>query len=404
MKIAIIGGGAAGFFAAISAKTHHPETQVHIFEKAKKPLIKVGLTGGGRCNISNAESSFKNMIAAYPRGGKLLKKAFKEFDNKAIVKWFETRGVLTLTQEDNCIFPQSQNSQTVIDCLIKETKQLGITIHTEHSISAIEKKEEKLMLHFKDDQQKTFVFHKIIVTTGGAPQKKSFLWLEKLGHRIEQPIPSLFTFNMPNESIKKLMGIVVENAMVSLQGSKLKASGPLLITHWGMSGPAILKLSSFGARILQERDYEFKVQVNWINIQNDNIVLDELNSIIQQHPHKQLANYRPYLITERLWHFLLKKAQISLQKKWNELGKKHLNKIVHLLTNDIYQVEGKTTFREEFVTCGGVSLSSINPQTLESLTCPNLYFAGEVLDIDGITGGYNLQAAWTTGFIAGKLQ
>jgi len=404
MKIAIIGGGAAGFFAAISAKTHHPETQVHIFEKAKKPLIKVGLTGGGRCNISNAESSFKNMIAAYPRGGKLLKKAFKEFDNKAIVKWFETRGVLTLTQEDNCIFPQSQNSQTVIDCLIKEAKQLGITIHTEHSISAIEKKDEKLMLHFKDDQQKTFVFHKIIVTTGGAPQKKSFLWLEKLGHRIEQPIPSLFTFNMPNESIKKLMGIVVENAMVSLQGSKLKASGPLLITHWGMSGPAILKLSSFGARILQERDYEFKVQVNWVNIQNDNIVLDELNSIIQQHPHKQLANYRPYLITERLWHFLLKKAQISLQKKWNELGKKHLNKIVHLLTNDIYQVEGKTTFREEFVTCGGVSLSSINPQTLESLTCPNLYFAGEVLDIDGITGGYNLQAAWTTGFIAGKLQ
>ena len=404
MKIAIIGGGAAGFFAAISAKTHHPETQVHIFEKAKKPLIKVGLTGGGRCNISNAESSFKNMIAAYPRGGKLLKKAFKEFDNKAIVKWFETRGVLTLTQEDNCIFPQSQNSQTVIDCLIKEAKQLGITIHTEHSISAIEKKDEKLMLHFKDDQQKTFVFHKIIVTTGGAPQKKSFLWLEKLGHRIEQPIPSLFTFNMPNESIKKLMGIVVENAMVSLQGSKLKASGPLLITHWGMSGPAILKLSSFGARILQERDYEFKVQVNWVNIQNDNIVHDELNSIIQQHPYKQLANYRPYLITERLWHFLLKKAQISLQKKWNELGKKHLNKIVHLLTNDIYQVEGKTTFREEFVTCGGVSLSSINPQTLESLTCPNLYFAGEVLDIDGITGGYNLQAAWTTGFIAGKLQ
>jgi predicted Rossmann fold flavoprotein len=232
MKIAIIGGGAAGFFAAISAKTHHPETQVHIFEKAKKPLIKVGLTGGGRCNISNAESSFKNMIAAYPRGGKLLKKAFKEFDNKAIVKWFETRGVLTLTQEDNCIFPQSQNSQTVIDCLIKEAKQLGITIHTEHSISAIEKKDEKLMLHFKDDQQKTFVFHKIIVTTGGAPQKKSFLWLEKLGHRIEQPIPSLFTFNMPNEDIKKLMGIVVENAMVSLQGSKLKASGPLLITHW----------------------------------------------------------------------------------------------------------------------------------------------------------------------------
>jgi predicted Rossmann fold flavoprotein len=404
MKIAIIGGGAAGFFAAISAKTHHPETQVHIFEKAKKTLIKVGLTGGGRCNISNAESSFKNMIAAYPRGGKLLKKAFKEFDNKAIVKWFETRGVLTLTQEDNCIFPQSQNSQTVIDCLIKEAKQLGITIHTEHSISAIEKKDTKLMLHFKDDQQKTFVFHKIIVTTGGAPQKKSFLWLEKLGHRIEQPIPSLFTFNMPNESIKKLMGIVVENAMVSLQGSKLKASGPLLITHWGMSGPAILKLSSFGARILQERDYEFRVQVNWVNIQNDNIVRDELNSIIQQHPHKQLANYRPYLITERLWHFLLKKAQISLQKKWNELGKKHLNKIVHLLTNDIYQVEGKTTFREEFVTCGGVSLSSINPQTLESLTCPNLYFAGEVLDIDGITGGYNLQAAWTTGFIAGKLQ
>jgi predicted Rossmann fold flavoprotein len=403
MKIAVIGGGAAGFFAALAAARNHPQAQVTIFEKSQKLLAKVKISGGGRCNVTNVCSDIPELARAYPRGGKKLKKAFYEFNTPDTIRWFESRGVPLVVQEDNCIFPGAQDSQVVIDCFLSEAKRLGIQIEVGRGIASIDPTEEQLTLHFIKGSNQPITFDKVIVATGGSPKRKGLEWLEALGHKIEDPVPSLFTFNMPKERITKLMGIVVEEAITSIQGTKLKGDGPLLITHWGMSGPAILKLSAFGARILSEKNYEFKVQVNWVNEQNHDRVLAELSKIAAEQGNKLLTNYRPYLLPKRLWHYMLEKGGFGEHRKWNELGKKGLNKILTLLTNDIYSVQGKTTFKEEFVTCGGVSLDSINFKTMESRVCPNLYFAGEVMDIDGITGGYNFQSAWTTGWIAGKL-
>jgi len=279
---------------------------------------------------------------------------------------------------------------------------LGIVIEVTRGVKSIKRVGDNLEVGF-GDKYRAVLMDKVVVATGGSPKRSGLDWLAALNHKIEDPVPSLFTFNMPSESVKELMGIVVEKTLVSIQGTKLKADGPLLITHWGMSGPAILKLSAFGARLLSEIGYEFKVQVNWVNEVNNEVVLKVLKGIIAEHSNKILANYRPYLLPERLWHYLLKKSELPLKKRWGELGKKGANKLVSLLTNDIYEVKGKTTFKEEFVTCGGVSLESIDFSTMQSKVCPNLYFAGEVMDIDGITGGYNFQSAWTTGFIAGKL-
>ncbi len=403
MKIAVIGGGAAGFFAALSAKEKHPQAHLTLFEKSQKLLAKVKVSGGGRCNVTNACSDIAELSRAYPRGGKKLKKAFHEFNTPDTIQWFESRGVPLLVQEDQCIFPQAQDSQVVIDCLMSEARRLGVHIEVGRGIASIEPKGAQWELRFLKAENLPLSFDKVIVATGGSPKRSGLEWLEALGHKIEDPVPSLFTFNMPKEPIKKLMGVVVENAVTSIQGTKLKGDGPLLITHWGMSGPAILKLSAFGARILSEMNYEFKVQVNWVNEQNHDVVLAGLSKIAAENAQKQLANFRPYLLPKRLWHYLLEKGGFGENRRWNELGKKGLNKIQMLLTNDTYAVQGKTTFKEEFVTCGGVSLDSINFKTMESRVCPGLYFAGEVMDIDGITGGYNFQSAWTTGWIAGKL-
>jgi len=404
MKIAIIGGGAAGFFSAIAAKENHLDARVVIFEKSKKILSKVKISGGGRCNVTNSTTSISQLAEAYPRGGKKLKKAFREFSTPQTMQWFEARGVPLMVQEDKCVFPVSQDSQSVIDCFLNETKRLGIKIEIGIGVESINAIGEQLNLTFIKEKRPPEVFDKVIVATGGSPKKNGFIWLENLGHKIENPVPSLFTFNMPNETVTELMGIVIEKTQVSIQSTKLKSDGPLLITHWGMSGPAILKLSAFGARILNDMNYEFKIQVNWVNVKNDNLVLEELKNIITKHSQKILSNVKPYFLKERLWLYLLEKINLPKTKKWGELGKKGLNKLVTVLTNDIYDVKGKTTFKEEFVTCGGVSLESIDFKTMQSRVCKNLYFAGEVLDIDGITGGYNFQAAWTTAFIAGKLE
>ena len=404
MKIAIIGGGAAGFFAAIAAKENYKNAQVTLFEKSKKILSKVKISGGGRCNVTNGSTSIKHLATAYPRGGKQLKQAFRIFSTQHTMDWFESRGVALMIQEDNCVFPVSQDSQSVIDCFLKETQRLGIKIKMNQGIKTISPIDDQLKLDFIKEEFQPIIFDKVIVATGGSPKRKGLEWLESLHHKIEDPVPSLFTFNMPEEAVTELMGIVVEHTLVSIQGTKLKSDGPLLITHWGMSGPAILKLSAFGARILSERNYEFKVQVNWVNELNNDIVREELKNIITEHSQKQLSNYRPYLLPERLWLFLLKKSDLPTQKRWGELGKKGLNKLITILTNDVYNVRGKTTFKEEFVTCGGVSLESIDFKTMQSKVCKNLYFAGELMDVDGITGGYNFQAAWTTAFIAGQLK
>ncbi len=401
MNIAIIGGGAAGFFAAIHVKTNFPEAEVTIFEKTSKVLAKVKISGGGRCNVTNAAETIEELLQAYPRGKRVLKSAFYHFNNRDMIKWLHKRNVETIVQDDKCVFPKSQQSQSIIDCFLAETKQLDIHIRLNHVVLALEQSNnDKIKLSFKEGSE---VFNKVIVTTGGSPKRKGLLWLEKLGHTIEEPVPSLFTFNMPNEKVTSLMGVVVQNVQVKIQGTKFTASGPLLITHWGMSGPAILILSAFGARELFHRNYLFPIQVNWIYMFDFNNVKTELIAIQKTHPKKQMQKLKPFGLPNRLWLYLLEKLQISPEKKWIEIGNKTINKIVNILTNDTYDVNGKTTFKEEFVTCGGISLKSINAKNLQSKAIKNLYFAGEVLDVDGITGGFNFQAAWSTGFVAAKL-
>jgi predicted Rossmann fold flavoprotein len=275
-----------------------------------------------------------------------------------------------------------------------------VVLKTRSSVTKIEKQNHQFYLTIGDHK---VIADRVIVTTGGSPKLSGLKWLAELGHKIEPPVPSLFTFNMPHESIKNLMGIVVEQARVKIVGENWEGNGPLLITHWGMSGPAILVLSSFGARRLSELDYIFDIEINWIDEPNHEHVRKELTCLIEKHNEKQLSSIRPYFLPSRLWHFLIEKHKIPSDKKWKELSKKEKNRIVQFLTNDRYKVEGKTTFKEEFVTCGGVSLEDVNMKTMESKKCPGLYFAGEVLDIDAITGGYNFQAAWTTSFIAARL-
>lgn len=403
MKVGIIGGGAAGFFSAITAKEKYPEAEVTILEKSSKVLAKVKISGGGRCNVTNGCTSISELCKAYPRGAKTLKKLFHTFNTKHAMQWFEERGVPLTIQDDNCVFPVSQDSQSIIDCFIQQCKELGVSIKTGLAVNAISETRQGLQISFIDDIMKPQIYDKVIVTTGGSPQAKGLDWLKELGHEIESPVPSLFTFNMPNEKVKKLMGVVVEDALVSIQGTKLKATGPLLITHWGMSGPAILKLSAFGARLANESNYNFKIAVNWCHTTNTEEVSTHLKELASKNKNKIVQNVKPYGLSERLWLFLLDKCEIPLTKKWSELGKKGINKLCNILTNDEYKVEGVSKFRDEFVTCGGVSLKSIDAKTMQSKIVNCLYFAGEVIDIDAITGGYNLQAAWTTGYVAGQL-
>jgi len=399
LKIAVIGGGAAGFFAALSVKEFYPNYQVTIFEKSNKVLSKVKISGGGRCNVTNATFDIKELSSNYPRGENFLKKAFGQFNTKETIEWFENRGVLLETLSDNCIFPKSNTSQSVIDCFINQSKIKDIEVLLKTGIIRMEKVGDGFHLFSQENQ---FYFDKVIVTTGGQPKITGLKWLEELGHSIIPPLPSLFTFNMPKNPICELMGNVVENTTVKVEGTKLIAKGPLLVTHWGMSGPAVLKLSAWGARILEEKGYNFSILVNWLDDKKAEEVQDLIEKIIKENGDKKVVNYNPFPLTNRLWCFILDKSIISRDIKWKELGKKAFNKLINNLLNDRYEVSGKTTFKEEFVTAGGVSLTNINVQKMESKVVPGLFFAGEILDIDGITGGFNFQAAWTTAYIAGK--
>jgi predicted Rossmann fold flavoprotein len=404
MDIAIIGGGAAGFFAAITAKENYPESRVVIFEKSSNVLSKVKISGGGRCNVTNACADISELCNAYPRGGNSLKKLFHRFSNRDAMQWFESRGVPLVVQDDDCVFPAAQDSQIIINCFLNETGRLGVEIETSSGICEIVPENKQWHLFFERENRPSLVFDKIIVATGGCSRVEGFEWLKTSGHKIELPAPSLFTFNMPDARITRLMGVVAEDVLVNITGTKFRAEGSLLITHWGMSGPAILKLSSYGARYLSKKGYEFNLQVNWLAEKDNARVASRLREIAEKHPGKMMANYRPFSIPERLWVFLLEKCDCPGNKKWGDIGKKSINKLVETLTNDQYAVSGKSTFRDEFVTCGGISLQSIDLKTMQSKRAKNLYLAGEVLDIDAITGGFNFQAAWTTGFIAGQLK
>ncbi len=402
MHVVVIGGGAAGFFAALSAKEHHPEAQVTLLEKSNKLLGKVRVSGGGRCNVTHQCFEIKKFAKHYPRGERFLRKAFEQFSAKDTITWFESRGVRTKAEADGRMFPVTDNSQTIIDCLMNTAQELGVVIEQSCAVTACIPNTTTNGSTLELSTGRRLLADRIIIATGGHPKPDAYTWLKDLGHTIVTPVPSLFTFNMPDEPIRELMGVVADPARVRITGTDLESVGPLLITHWGMSGPAILKLSAWGARTVQEMDYQFTLQVNWLGGSNEEQVRSLFAAEGEALGRKQVVNADPFGLPKRLWQFLLTKAEIPLEKRLGDLQKKERNRLIDLLTNDRYAVKGKTTFKEEFVTAGGVCLDEVDPTTMQSRVVPGLYFAGEVLDIDGITGGFNFQAAWTTGYVAGR--
>ena len=387
-RVAIVGGGAAGFFLAVNLKEMCPEMEVTIFEKSKKVLAKVEVSGGGRCNCTNSFEAVTDLQQVYPRGHRLLKRLFKTFDHRDAYEWFERHGVRLVTQEDNCVFPMSQDSHTIINMFLAEAKRHGVEIRTQCKIESLEQ--------LKD-------YDYIAITTGGMPKGTTppLATLLNMGGEfggIVEPVPSLFTFSIEDEALRALMGTVVEDATASIPGTKHRATGPLLITHWGMSGPAILKLSSYAARDLHDHNYQMPLAVNWTSSKEPEIQ-QELQEIIIRHPQKQISSIRPFNLPSRLWDYLVTKTLGErAQNRWQNLNKKELNRLTNALCNDQYQIAGRAAFKDEFVTCGGIDLSAINTNTLNAKTLPQLYFAGEVLDVDGVTGGFNFQAAWTTAY------
>jgi len=397
VDVLVIGAGAAGCFAAIQAGIHFPGSNILIVERGQKPLAKVKISGGGRCNVTNTCSEPSALSKNYPRGERFLKKAFYEFSSHHMVDWLEIKGIKLREYPDGCLFPETNDSQTIIDCFSNELKRLKIPIRLEARVDSIQEHKDGWIIQTATGDILTKA---VILTTGGQPKISGFQMLETLQLEIVPPLPSLFTFNMPNESIRDLMGIVAEQASVRIAGEKWSTDGPLLITHWGMSGPAILKCSAYGARILAEKNYNSIILVNWTG----SFKPDEVKEVIegQSTSNKKITNTPLFQLKSRLWDYLLVKCDFNESIRWSELGPKQTNKLVEILVNDSYQMEGKTTFKEEFVTAGGIDLAEINVKTMESKRYAGLFFAGEVIDIDGVTGGFNFQAAWTTAFIAGK--
>ena len=396
MMIAVIGGGAAGFMAAITAKELDSNANVTIFEKTEKVLSKVKISGGGRCNVTNATFNISQLIKNYPRGGRKLRKSFNLFNTNHTVKWFESRGVKLKKEADNRMFPLSNKSQTIIDLFLNRANKLNITILLKSKIDAINHSNNGINIII--DKKKLF-FNKVIIASGGSSKLKGLDWLKQLNYNIIAPVPSLFTFNMPRNPITKLMGVSMPNVISSIKGSNIKQAGSLLITHWGMSGPAILKLSAFHAQELAKVNYNFTTQINWLGI-NEIEIRKKFSKL--KFNKKLIYNENYFQIPKRLWHYILTKVNISNRQIYSELSKKNINKIINTLINDEFKVSGKTTFKEEFVTCGGIDLSEIDMLTMESKKNKNILFAGEILNIDGVTGGFNFQAAWTTGYLAGK--
>jgi len=382
LKTAIIGGGAAGFFLAINLKELCPKMEVTIFERSHRLLQKVRISGGGRCNCTNTFDEVNDLSVVYPRGHRLMKRLMKGFSQKDTIEWFDRHGVRLTVQPDHCIFPTSQDSQTIIDCFIHHARKLGVNISTNCPINSL-------------DSLNNFDF--IAVTIGGMPHNSTSHWLSL--HPIEPPVPSLFTFSIADQKLHQLMGTVVESVTAFLPGTKFRSTGPLLITHWGMSGPAILKLSSYAARHLAQLNYHAPLALNWVS-ENEEVVRQHFHALIDAYPQKFTTSIHPFKLPARLWNYIVMRTMG--EKRLAELSKKDVNRLISALTSDNYTISSRAPFRDEFVTCGGISLSSVNPSTLESRYRPHLFFAGEVLDIDGITGGFNFQAAWTTAYTVAK--
>ncbi|MEN8137772.1 MAG: NAD(P)/FAD-dependent oxidoreductase [Bacteroidota bacterium] len=392
--IIVVGGGAAGFFSAINIAEKNPGKRICILEKSSKVLAKVKISGGGRCNFTHACYDPKELTKYYPRGNKELLGPFHRFASGDILEWFESRDVKFYVTDDGSIFPESDDSQTIIDLFIKEAKKYKIDVFTNQNIVAFDKKD---MFEVKSEK-KSYSCEKLVITTGS--NKEIWSLLEGIGHNIVKPVPSLFTFKIKDKRIDELMGLVVENTTVSMLESKIpEQSGPLLITHWGMSGPSILKLSSFGARAMFEKSYQFKIKVNWLFSHDYDSVWEELQNLRDSNPKKKVINSNSFDIPNRLWKNLVSASDISEQKNWADLSKKQINNLASELTQGEFLVNGRFKFKEEFVTAGGVNLKEINFKRFESKVHKDLYMAGEVLDIDAVTGGFNFQNAWTGAWI-----
>lgn len=384
-RIAIIGAGAAGCFCAVQLRRMAPEMAITLFEAGPKPMAKLSITGGGRCNLTNSFQGIRSLGEAYPRGERVLQRALKAFPEEDTVRWFEAEGIPLVLQPDHCWFPRSQNALDIVRCLDRGMRGAELRLRT--PVRRIEMADQGGYLVNGEP------FDYVVVTTGGA--SKGLPFLEGLGLEMIPPVPSLFTFTVPDPSLCSLMGLVTE-ASIGLAGTSFKADGPLLITDWGLSGPATLKLSAYAARYLAEQRYKGTVVINWLNAK-ENAVREQLLEMAAGNPQKLLSSVHP--VQQRLWEHLLQRAGLRKDLRWAELGSKGLNRLTATLTADSYPLSGKSKFREEFVTAGGVALANINLSTLESKQHPGLYFAGEVLDIDAITGGFNLQAAWSTGYV-----
>jgi predicted flavoprotein YhiN len=441
LKITVIGGGAAGFFSAITCAQTYPQARVTLLEAGRQLLAKVRISGGGRCNVTHACFDPGVLVQNYPRGGKALRGAFTRFQPRDTVEWFASHSVKLKTEADGRMFPVTDDSATIVNCLIRTAEDAGVKIRTGDAVVSVKKLTsegghggtaptedsfpgrtwERISRGSASTATNTAdklsisspnpVFEielksgdklqcdRLILATGS--NSSGFKWAKDLGHTIEPPVPSLFTFNVADRRIQDLAGVSVANAQVKLPGAKLEQSGPLLITHWGLSGPAILKLSAWGARFLHDRHYQTPVLINWLPQYNSEVLRQQLLGVKSQLSHRLIVSSCPVPIPRRLWERLTSSIGIDEQKRWADLSNKMLDRLLQELVQGEYQIAGKGAFKEEFVTCGGVNLKEVDFKTMESRRCPGLYFAGEVLDIDGVTGGFNFQSAWTTAWLAG---
>ncbi len=401
-KIVVIGGGAAGFFGAIACAEAHPEAQVTLLEAARSPLAKVRISGGGRCNVTHACFEPSLLVQHYPRGGKALRGAFSRFQAKDTVEWFEQHGVTLKTEADGRMFPTTDDATTIVNCLMQVADETCVRLKMGAVVQAVMRQAKQFAIALKGSEV-PMLADAVLLATGS--QGQGYAIAQSLGHSLEPPVPSLFTFNVSDPRLQDLAGVSVPSAHLRLQvdeAAPLQQTGPLLITHWGLSGPAVLKLSAWGARRLHDQHYRAELIVNWLPTQNPETLRQELLKVKAQLAQRAIATSCPVLIPRRLWERLIDFAGIAPATRWAELSNKSLNRLLEELTRGRYTITGKGVFKEEFVTCGGVRLAEVDFKTMESRLCPGLYFAGEILDIDGVTGGFNFQSAWTTGWLAGQ--
>lgn len=398
--LVVIGGGAAGFFGAIQAAEKNRKLSIVILEKTSKVLSKVKVSGGGRCNVTHHCFEPKPLAGHYPRGEKQLRELFRQYQAKNVVEWFEKRGVKLKTEDDGRMFPVTDDSQTIIDLFLQLVSTYKIEVLRTMAVAALHRKEDYYIITTED--KSVFKAKKVLVAMGGHANTQAYAWLANTGYQIDTPIPSLFTFNDSTKEFKELMGIAVPKGFVKIVGTKFSQEGPVLITHWGLSGPAIIKLSAWAAEWLHQKQYVFGVLVSWIGDVKEEKIREQLLAYKANHGKQRIVGNPLFELPQRLWKKLCELAEIEESKLWGELALKNLNKLLENLIRCRFDIKGKTTFKEEFVTCGGVALSEVDMQTMESKRMPNLFFAGEVLNIDGETGGFNFQAAWTTAYVAAQ--